>query len=93
MITSPAWSGKRYAVLGLARSGLATVEALVASGAHVVAWDSNEERRSEILSRRERGTSEAGGEGLSTSEGLAFAANPSPPPLRGGPPLPPGEEL
>ena len=33
MITSPAFRGKRYAVLGLARSGLASVEALVASGA------------------------------------------------------------
>ncbi len=42
MITSPAFSGKRYAVLGLARSGAATVRALVASGAHVVGWDDNE---------------------------------------------------
>jgi UDP-N-acetylmuramoylalanine--D-glutamate ligase len=42
VITSRAWSGKRYAVLGLARSGMATVDALVASGASVVAWDSNE---------------------------------------------------
>jgi UDP-N-acetylmuramoylalanine--D-glutamate ligase len=46
MITSPAFRGKLYAVLGLARSGLATVEALVASGAEVTAWDSNEEARS-----------------------------------------------
>ncbi len=45
MITSPAWSGRRYAVLGLARSGLATVDALVASGAKVVAWDANEAAR------------------------------------------------
>ena len=45
MITSPAWSGKRYAVLGLARSGAATVRALVAGGAEVVAWDSKEEAR------------------------------------------------
>ncbi|WP_085808547.1 UDP-N-acetylmuramoyl-L-alanine--D-glutamate ligase [Sphingomonas sp. TZW2008] len=45
MITSPAWSGKRYAVLGLARSGLATVRALAAAGAHVVAWDSDAEAR------------------------------------------------
>ena len=41
MITSPAFRGKRYAVLGLARSGLATVEALAASGAEVTAWDSS----------------------------------------------------
>lgn len=39
MITSPAFKGKRYAVLGLARSGAAAAEALLASGAEVVAWD------------------------------------------------------
>ncbi len=39
MIVSPAWSGERFAVLGLARSGLATLRALSAAGAHVVAWD------------------------------------------------------
>ncbi|BBB11389.1 UDP-N-acetylmuramoyl-L-alanine--D-glutamate ligase [Sphingopyxis sp. FD7] len=45
MITSRAFAGRRYAVLGLARSGLATVEALVASGAGVTAWDDREEAR------------------------------------------------
>jgi UDP-N-acetylmuramoylalanine--D-glutamate ligase len=39
MIVSRAFVGKRYAVLGLARSGLATVESLHASGAQVTAWD------------------------------------------------------
>lgn len=39
MITSPAFANKRYAVLGLARSGAAAVEALLASGAKVTAWD------------------------------------------------------
>ncbi|MAX00581.1 MAG: UDP-N-acetylmuramoyl-L-alanine--D-glutamate ligase [Sphingomonas sp.] len=48
MITNPAWRGKRFAVLGLARSGAASVRALVESGAEVTAWDSNEERRAEI---------------------------------------------
>ncbi len=48
MITSTTWRGKRYAVLGLARSGLATVDALVASGAEVVAWDSNEGARAKV---------------------------------------------
>ncbi|MBX7514665.1 UDP-N-acetylmuramoyl-L-alanine--D-glutamate ligase [Qipengyuania sp. GH38] len=43
MITSPAWKDKRYAVLGLARSGRATVEALLAAGAEVLAWDDNPE--------------------------------------------------
>jgi UDP-N-acetylmuramoylalanine--D-glutamate ligase len=48
VITSTTWRGKRYAVLGLARSGLATVDALVASGAEVVAWDSNEAARAKV---------------------------------------------
>ncbi len=48
MIVSGAFRGKRYAVLGLARSGLATVGALVASGAEVVAWDSREEARAQV---------------------------------------------
>jgi UDP-N-acetylmuramoylalanine--D-glutamate ligase len=39
MIATDLWAGRRYAVLGLARSGLATVRALAAAGAHVVAWD------------------------------------------------------
>ncbi len=45
MIVSDAFKDKRYAVLGLARSGLAAVETLLASGAHVMAWDSREEPR------------------------------------------------
>ncbi|HYI49570.1 MAG TPA: UDP-N-acetylmuramoyl-L-alanine--D-glutamate ligase [Allosphingosinicella sp.] len=49
MIASPAFRGKRYAVLGLARSGLATVEALVMSGAEVTAWDNREEARETAL--------------------------------------------
>lgn len=48
MITSPAFRGKRYAVLGLARSGIATVNALLASGAEVVAWDVREEARAQV---------------------------------------------
>ena len=40
MITAKAFAGKHYAVYGLARSGIATVEALLASGAKVTAWDS-----------------------------------------------------
>ncbi|MEL7689189.1 UDP-N-acetylmuramoyl-L-alanine--D-glutamate ligase [Citromicrobium bathyomarinum] len=45
MITSPAWKGRKYAVLGLARSGRATVNALLAAGADVTAWDEREETR------------------------------------------------
>jgi UDP-N-acetylmuramoylalanine--D-glutamate ligase len=39
VITARAFAGKHYAVYGLARSGVATVEALLASGAKVTAWD------------------------------------------------------
>ena len=39
MISARAFAGKHYTVYGLARSGLATVEALLASGAKVTAWD------------------------------------------------------
>jgi UDP-N-acetylmuramoylalanine--D-glutamate ligase len=49
VITSHAFAGRRYAVLGLARSGLATVEALVASGAGVTAWDDREDARDEAM--------------------------------------------
>ncbi|WP_428968566.1 UDP-N-acetylmuramoyl-L-alanine--D-glutamate ligase [Sphingomonas sp. Xoc002] len=45
MIVSRDWAGKRYAVLGLARSGAATVSALLAGGASVVAWDSDPAKR------------------------------------------------
>jgi UDP-N-acetylmuramoylalanine--D-glutamate ligase len=45
VITARAFAGKHYAVYGLARSGLATVEALLASGARVTAWDGKEDAR------------------------------------------------
>ena len=53
MIVSDAFRGKRYAVLGLARSGLATVRSLVESGAEVVAWDGKEEARDELIRHAE----------------------------------------
>ncbi len=53
MITAHAFAGKRYAVLGLARSGAATVEALLASGAQVLAWDEREEARAPFAKRVE----------------------------------------
>jgi UDP-N-acetylmuramoylalanine--D-glutamate ligase len=49
MIASPAFAGRKYAVYGLARSGLATVAALLASGAEVMAWDQNEAARAQVL--------------------------------------------
>jgi len=39
VITAKAFAGKNYAVYGLARSGIATVRALLASGAKVTGWD------------------------------------------------------
>ena len=51
MIVSPAFSGKRYAVLGLARSGLASVDTLLASGAGVTAWDGREDARAAVEGR------------------------------------------
>lgn len=51
MIVSSAFRGKRYAVLGLARSGMASVEALLASGAEVTAWDRREGPREPLAGR------------------------------------------
>jgi len=53
VIVSEAFAGKTYAVLGLARSGLATVETLAASGARVVAWDTREEAREAVRDKAE----------------------------------------
>jgi UDP-N-acetylmuramoylalanine--D-glutamate ligase len=49
VITSKAFEGRDYAVYGLARSGLATIEALVASGARVTCWDRNYDARERAL--------------------------------------------
>ncbi|HWK42227.1 MAG TPA: UDP-N-acetylmuramoyl-L-alanine--D-glutamate ligase [Croceibacterium sp.] len=51
MIVSSAFTGKRYAVLGLARSGMAAAEALLASGADVTAWDRREGPRDQLAGR------------------------------------------
>ncbi|OAO03722.1 UDP-N-acetylmuramoylalanine--D-glutamate ligase [Sphingomonadales bacterium EhC05] len=51
MITSPAFAGKRYAILGLARSGMATLDSLHASGAELLAWDNRQDLR-EIAARK-----------------------------------------
>lgn len=45
MPLAPDVAGRHYAVLGLARSGLATVAALIAAGARVTAWDDRAEAR------------------------------------------------
>ena len=51
MITATAFAGKKYAVLGLARSGMSAVESLLAGGAEVTAWDSREEPRRTLEGR------------------------------------------
>jgi UDP-N-acetylmuramoylalanine--D-glutamate ligase len=45
VITAKAFTGRKYAVYGLARSGLATVTSLLASGAEVAAWDAKSDAR------------------------------------------------
>ena len=45
MITSPAFANRKFAILGLARSGLAAAQSLAASGAQILAWDNREEAR------------------------------------------------
>ena len=51
MIVSSAFADKSYSVLGLARSGIATVDALTASGAQVIAWDSRAEARNAVADK------------------------------------------
>ncbi|MBA15630.1 MAG: UDP-N-acetylmuramoyl-L-alanine--D-glutamate ligase [Sphingomonas sp.] len=92
MITSTTWSGKRYAVLGLARSGQASVAALLASGAEVVAWDNSEERRDQILPGTGRGTAREASGGGGAASGAALPHTPLHQPAAGPPPRA-GEEL
>ncbi|RPF72059.1 UDP-N-acetylmuramoyl-L-alanine--D-glutamate ligase [Aurantiacibacter spongiae] len=51
MITARAFAGRRYCVLGLARSGMASAEALLASGAQVTAWDRRNEPKERLRGR------------------------------------------
>lgn len=53
MITSTAFADKSYAVLGLARSGAAAAEALLASGARVTVWDRQPDARAPFEGRCE----------------------------------------
>ncbi|BBD98498.1 UDP-N-acetylmuramoyl-L-alanine--D-glutamate ligase [Sphingobium amiense] len=80
MIVSDAFRGKTYAVLGLARSGLATVETLAASGARVVAWDSREEARALVEGKAELGDPMeidlAGFDGIVVSPGVPLNRHP-----------------
>ncbi len=80
MIVSSAFAGKRYAVLGLARSGLSAVETLLASGAHVMAWDSREEPRTALDGRVELadpvGADLTGYDGVVVSPGVPLNQHP-----------------
>jgi UDP-N-acetylmuramoylalanine--D-glutamate ligase len=86
VIAARAFAGKHYAVYGLARSGLATVEALLASGARVTAWDANEEARNKLLPGTGRWQREALTEGA-----RSLAQTPLHHPSDGPPPRP-GED-
>ncbi|MEP6983768.1 MAG: UDP-N-acetylmuramoyl-L-alanine--D-glutamate ligase [Sphingomicrobium sp.] len=84
MITAKAFAGKNYAVYGLARSGLATVEALLASGARVLAWDAKEAARQELRSS----LAKVRGGGPSNEDSMVegSAPNPSTTAFGSGPP-------
>jgi UDP-N-acetylmuramoylalanine--D-glutamate ligase len=80
MITSPIFAGKRYAVLGLARSGRSAVESLLASGAQVTAWDNREEPRKALEGRCELADPTAialgGFDGVVVSPGVPLNTHP-----------------
>ena len=80
MIISSAFAGKHYAVLGLARSGMAAVETLLASGAKVTAWDSREEPRNAVADRVEIADPQAidltGFAGIVVSPGVPLNTHP-----------------
>jgi UDP-N-acetylmuramoylalanine--D-glutamate ligase len=81
VIVSEAFAGKRYAVLGLARSGLTVVEALLASGASVTAWDNREEPRHTLAGRNVEladplGIDLAGFAGIVVSPGVPLNRHP-----------------
>jgi len=84
VITAKAFAGKHYAVYGLARSGLATIEALLASGARVTAWDASEEARVALSSSLAAGR--GGGPSNEDSMVEGFGADPSTPAFGSGPP-------
>ena len=80
MIISPAFAGKRYVVLGLARSGMAAAETLLASGADVTAWDAREEPRNLFAGRAELADpltiDLAGFDGIVVSPGVPLNTHP-----------------
>jgi UDP-N-acetylmuramoylalanine--D-glutamate ligase len=80
MITSPAFADRKYAVLGLARSGLGAVRALFASGAHILAWDARSEACDAISDMAQIGdpmeTDLSGYDGIIVSPGVPLNSHP-----------------
>jgi UDP-N-acetylmuramoylalanine--D-glutamate ligase len=80
VITAKAFAGKHYAVLGLARSGQATVAALLASGARVTAWDDKGEARAQLISSLSRSDGEVAA-AQAADGGASDGGGMAPPPL------------
>jgi UDP-N-acetylmuramoylalanine--D-glutamate ligase len=80
VITSTAFAGKRYAILGLARSGAAAAEALLASGAQLTVWDRQDVAREPFEGRCEiadpLAISLTGYDGLIVSPGVPINTHP-----------------
>lgn len=80
MILSPAFRGKRYAVLGLARSGMAAAQTLIRSGAQVTAWDREETPRAALADQAEIADPAvidlAGFDGVVVSPGVPLNSHP-----------------
>jgi len=73
VIVSAAWRGKRFAVLGLARSGAASVRALVAGGASVLGWDDNQAAREKLWEQLKTDREAKGAEpGFTTKDWVSF---------------------
>ena len=76
MIPVPGFEKRRVAVFGLGKSGLATVRALEAGGAEVIAWDDSEVKREEA---REAGVALSDCDGWDWSSIAAFVLAPGVP--------------
>ena len=80
MITSPVFANRKFALLGLARSGLAAAQSLHAGGAHVLAWDQNEAARNQAAEIATIGdpleADLAGYEGIVVSPGVPINSHP-----------------
>ena len=81
MITSPVFANRKFALLGLARSGLAAAQSLHAGGAHVLAWDQNEAARNQAVDIATIGdpleADLAGYDGIVVSPGVPINSHPS----------------